>query len=96
MIERICVDDVERLRRVLQIVEVAVDDVAILFTGIEIDADREAAEIEERLYFRADARRETKDAASLPIESSAARRSRNAVRNSVSYLPKSCVSSFAF
>src|SRR5205823_6353452 len=44
----------------------AVDDVSIFSSGIEIDPDGEAAEIEKRFHLRADARGQAKNGAAGP------------------------------
>src|ERR1700730_12966355 len=68
MVERVCVDDVDRSGRELEIVEIAVNDVAIVIAGVEIDPDRDRPEVEKRLHFGADAGAETKNAAAGPID----------------------------
>jgi hypothetical protein len=68
VVKRIGINDIDRVRGVLQVLEVALDDVAILLPRIEIDADREGAEIEKRLHLRADARAEAENVPALPFD----------------------------
>src|SRR4051812_39873349 len=68
MVERICVDDVDRSGCELEFVEVARQDVAIVLARIEIDADSERAEIEKRFHFGADSGTETKNTAAGPVD----------------------------
>ncbi len=66
VIERIRIDDVHRSRRELQIVKIALDHVSIFLSRIQIDPDREAAEIEKSLHLGADPGRQAKDRPARP------------------------------
>ena len=77
--------------------EVALNNVTIFLSRVEIDPDREAAEIEKSLHLGADPGRQAKDVAALPGDVEAGLIARGALseirhRN----WPKSWVSSLAF
>ncbi len=67
VIEGIRVDGIERIRRVTKMMEIADNDVGIVRAGIQIDAGRGRAQVDESLHFGADARTEAEHAPAAPI-----------------------------